>query len=223
MVRRARALTIICVVVLVAWPAHADRAPTLAEARQFLKDIAVHIDIENTTVPEVCTGWVGWSEEGQSAVYTAGHCFKSGARYRLTLASGEILYASDFVKPASWSGVDLMVLWIPRGPLRAIRAWKVMPKGPFRALYILNGEGVMLEATESQIAHPYSEVVFLNSPAAVALPMPVVPGTSGAPVLDAADSKLVGMVVGRVPGRTDIAAIIPASRIYKALTDSTKK
>ncbi len=217
---RIRVLAAICLVALVSWPGRANRPPSLAEARELLKDVAVHIDIETPTAPEICTGWIGWSEEGRSAVYTAGHCFQTSARYRLTLSTGEILYATGHVR---WPGSDLMALWIPRGPLRAIRAWKAMPKGSFRALYILNGEGVMLEVAESQIPHPYPEIIFLNAPAAVALPMPVLPGTSGAPVLDAADSKLVGMVVGRVPGRKEIAAIIPASRIYKVLVNAGKQ
>lgn len=222
MLHLSRTLTAICLLALLAlvsWPAHADRAQSPERARQFLKEVAVQIDIENPTDPEVCTGWIGWSEVDRSAVYTAGHCFQAGARYRLTLSTGESLYASGFVR---WTDVDLMALWIPRGPLRAIRAWKPIPGGSFRALYVLNGEGTSLEITETEISHRYPEIVFLNAPSAVALPLAVVPGTSGSPVLDEADSVLVGMVVGRVPGRKNISAIIPASRIYKALTETGK-
>ncbi len=219
MARFSRALSVAVIVLVWSWPAVAVRGPSPEQTRQFLKDVAVHIDIETPNVLEVCTGWIGWTETGRSAVYTAAHCYQPGATYRLALSTGEVVTASGF---ARWNDVDLMALWIPRGPLRAIRAWKPMPTGGFYALYVLNGDGTTLAVTETRIAHLFPDIVFINAPSAVAMPISVLPGTSGAPILDQADGLLVGMIVGHIPDRRDISAVIPASRIYKALLDAAK-
>lgn len=219
MSRLARALTIIGLLIVWSSPAAAFRAGTPDQARQFLKDVSVRIDIESAEALEVCTGWIGWTETGRSAIYTAAHCFQTDARYRLTLSTGETIYATVL---ARWTDLDLMALLIPRGPLQAIRTWKPLPEAPFHALYMMSADGGTLEVTEAQVSRLYREIVFINSPASVAIPIPVRPGTSGAPILDLADSLLVGMVVGHLPERRDIAAILPASRISKALLDAAK-
>ena len=213
--------TLVLLVAVWSWPVQADPTPTREQARQFVKEVSVRIEIEAPDLSELCTGWIGWTEPGRSAIYTAAHCYQVGAQYRVTLASGETVYASN--SPVRWTGVDLMVLWIPRGPLRAIRAWKPIPERAFHALYVLSGEGGTLEVTETPVARLYREIVFVNSPAAVAMPIYVRPGTSGAPVLDEADNLLLGMVVGHISDRQDITAIIPAIRIHKALVDAARE
>jgi hypothetical protein len=72
----------------------------------------------------------------------------------------------------------------------------------------------VLEQTVTRI---FWEIRFENHPAAVAVPLYAVPGTSGAPVVDMADGLLVGMVVGFLLDRPDIAAVLPAHQIYDAL------
>jgi len=214
-------LSLLVLLAVWSWPAHADSAPTIGQARQFIKDVSVRIDIEAPDVLELCTGWIGWTEREWSAVYTAAHCFRKDAQYKLTLASGDSVTATG--APVRWPKLDLMVLWIPRGPLPAIRTWKEIPDGAFSVLYVLSGARGTLEVTETKIPRVYREIVFVNSPAAVAMPIYVRPGTSGAPILDPADNRLIGMVVGHISDRQDITAMIPAFRIYRALVEAGKK
>jgi|GEM_PF-3839541 len=182
-----------------------------------LEDVAVRVDVEGGLQRGVCTGWIGWTEESRSAAYTAGHCFREGARYRITLGGGEAVYATSFMR---WESLDLMALWVPRGRLRALRGWKRLPDGPFHALYVLNERGGPLRFIDTPIPRVYWEIRFENHPSAIALPLYSVPGTSGAPVIDGADGLLIGMVVGFVSERPDVAAVIPAQNIYDALVSS---
>ncbi len=219
MYKLTRVLSTVVLLVIVSWSAHADPAPTTDQIRQFLRDISAHIDVEAADLREVCTGWVGWSQAEGSALYTAGHCFRDGARYRLTFATGETVYASSSVR---WNELDLLALWIPRGGLRALRSWKQIPDTPFQALYVLNVGDGNLELVEAQVPRVHWEIRFKNSPGAVAIPIYVLPGTSGAPVLDLTDGLLLGMIVGHAPEQPDLTAVIPARLIYKALSDSAK-
>jgi hypothetical protein len=193
-------------------------AQSLEPARQALQDAAVRIFVEGGGQRGLCTGWVGWSEEVRSAVYTAAHCRQDGARYRVVLASGESLYAAHVTR---WESLDLMAMWIPRGRLRALRGWKPLPDGPFHALYVLSERNNnTLRLVDVPIPRVYWEIRFENHPAAIALPLHSVPGTSGAPVIDVSDGLLVGMVVGFVTERPEVAAVVPARSIYDALVAS---
>jgi hypothetical protein len=202
-------------------PATAPSVPQPAQspepARQALQDAAVRIFVEGAGQRGLCTGWIGWSEEARSAVYTAAHCRQDGARYRVMLGSGDALYATHFT---TWDSLDLMALWVPRGRLRALRGWKPLPNGPFHALYVLSERGHTLRLVDVPIPRVYWEIRFENHPAAVALPLHSVPGTSGAPVVDVSDGLLVGMVVGFVTERPEVAAVVPAQSIYDALVAS---
>ncbi len=210
---------------LLAWPSPATPAPLerpvphVEPVRQLLQDVAVRIDIEAEQTRGICTGWIGWSEEVRSAAYTAAHCYRDGARYRVTLGTGETVYASALTR---WEGLDLMALWIPRGALRALRNWKPIPGGAFHVLYVLNERGGPLRFVDVPIPRVYWEIRFENHPSAVALPLYSVPGTSGAPVIDAADGLLVGMVVGFVTERPEVAAVVPAQNIYEALSGAAR-
>ncbi len=217
--RLIRAVLILLLAVVLVSSADATQAPASEEVHQFLKDVTVRIDIDAGALREICTGWIGWSEPAGSAVYTAAHCFRESGHYRLTLSSGDTVYASSLVR---WTELDLMALWIDRGQLRAIRSWKPIPETGFRALYVLNADGRKLELIETQVSRIYREIQFENSPAAVAIPIHVLPGTSGAPILDLTDGVLLGMVVGRIPDRLDITAVIPANLIHKALADAAE-
>lgn len=210
-VRRLGLLLIL--VLLSAWPVSAAVPLAPDQLRQHLTEASVRIEIDTAAEHGLCTGWVGWSEENRSAVYTAGHCFRDGARYRLILANGD---AASAIGLARWDELDLMALWIPRGHLRALRDWKPIPDGPFRALYILQDRG-NLRVLERIVSRIFWEIRFENHPAAVAIPLYTIPGTSGAPIVDMADGMLVGMVVGYLMDRTEIAAMLPASHIYDAL------
>lgn len=217
--RLIRVLVIFVALLALAWPASASTAPSLEQTRQLLQDVAVRIEVESPDHRSVCTGWIGWSDQTRSAVYTAAHCFREGARYHLTLSTGQAFYASGL---ARWEALDLMALWIPRGGLRALRTWKHIPDGPFRALYILRGTDGLQRLVEAHVPRVYWEIRFENHPAAVALPIHSIPGTSGAPVIDLADGLLIGMVVGYVSDRSDVAAILPAQHIYDALLGSAQ-
>ncbi|MDQ7843031.1 MAG: hypothetical protein QN141_05920 [Armatimonadota bacterium] len=207
------------------WPAlaAAPAAPAapqdLAGVRQLLEEAAVRIDVEGARVRGVCTGWIGWTEESQSAAYTAAHCYREGASYRITLRGGEPVYATGFMR---WDDLDLMALWLPRGRLRALRGWKRLPPGPFHAVYVLNDRGAGLRLVDAPVPRVYWEIRFENHPVAVALPLYSAPGTSGAPVVDAADGLLVGMVVGFVSERPDVAAVVPAQEIYDLLVRASR-
>lgn len=190
-------------------------AQILEPVRQVLQDVAVRIFVEGEAERGICTGWVGWSEETRSAVYTAAHCHREGARYRIVMATGESMLATHATR---WDDLDLMALWVPRGRLRSLRGWKPLPGGPFHALYALSERGSPLRLVDVPIPRVYWEIRFENHPSAVALPLHSVPGTSGAPVVDAADGLLIGMVVGYVTERPEVAAVVPAQTIYDALT-----
>lgn len=234
-----RRTALLALALLLTWPLggvgpsqNAQGAPAVLDtdqlARQLLQEVAVRIEIDAPAERGICTGWVGWSEETRSAVYTAGHCYREGAQYRLVLSNGDALHAIGY---ARWETLDLMALWIPRGGLRTLRTWKQLPAGPFRALYLLYDKnsqvgpepsGTGLRLAEIQVARVYWEIHFENHPAAVAIPLYSVPGTSGAPVIDLADSLLVGMIVGYVQERPDLAALLPAYQIYDALLSSNR-
>lgn len=201
-------------------PARQSQAPPTAEQlRQFLQSVTVHIDIEMPERRGVCSGWIGWSEAGRSAVYTAAHCYQPNAIYRIKVGSGDPTTSTGFAK---WDALDLMALWIPRGPLPVLRTWKQIPSTPFRAMYMLTERGSGTRLVEVDIPRVYSEIRFENHPAAVALPLYSYPGTSGAPIIDLADGVLVGMVVGFLDERPDIAAVVPAQSIYEALISGSR-
>jgi len=223
--RDAARIVTLCLLVL-AWPSSAAPAPAdrlapaaLDSSRQLLQEVAVRVDIEGSQQRRVCTGWIGWSEESRSAAYTAAHCFREGARYRVTLSSGEAFYATNL---ARWEGLDFMALWLPRGGLRALRGWKRLPDGPFHALYVLNERGAPLRFVDAPVPRVYWEIRFENHPTAIALPLYSVPGTSGAPVIDGADGLLIGMVVGFVTERPEVAAVVPAQNIYDVLVNASR-
>lgn len=220
MLRLVRWSTVVLVAVIaLEWPASA-MPPLQTQAlptdylRQFLEAITVRIDIDLPDRHGICTGWIGWTEAERSAVYTAAHCYQPDGKYRATLGGRNSLPADGVTK---WDGPDLMVLWIARGNLPILWSWKPLPTTPFRALYMLYERGSGSHLVEVDIPRIYSEIRFQNHPASVALPMASYPGTSGAPVIDAADGALVGMVVGFLENRPDIAAVIPAQTIYKTL------
>ncbi|MGH2398233.1 MAG: trypsin-like peptidase domain-containing protein [bacterium] len=210
---------------LLTWPSSAIPAPlerplpNVESVRQLLQDVAVRIDIIGEETRGICTGWIGWSEHTRSAAYTAAHCYREGARYRLTLGTGETVFATSLTR---WDGLDLMALWIPRGDLRALRSWKPMPGGAFHVFYVLSERGAPPRFVDVPIPRVYWEIRFENHPSAVALPLYSVPGTSGAPVVDAADGLLVGMIVGFVTERPGVAAVVPAQSIYEALSSASR-
>ncbi|HEY3247767.1 MAG TPA: serine protease [bacterium] len=204
---------LLCACVVLAAPASAG--PSAAELiRQQLWQAAVRIEIDLPTTRARCTGWIGYTEPGRSAAYTAAHCYREGAQYRVTLENGDLVAASNLTR---WPGIDLMALWIPRGNLRALRAWKPLPDGPFRALYVLSKMGGPLILTEALVQRVYREIRFDDHPTAVAVPAYSQPGTSGAPIVDLADGMLIGMVIGYASERPEVAAVIPAERIYETL------
>lgn len=196
-------------------------AATLASehVRQFVTDAVVRIEVQSPSQRGICTGWVGWSEPSRSAVYTAAHCHQEGAHYRLTLATGETVYATGL---ARWDAQDLMALWISKGGLRALRSWKLLPEGTFRALHVLPAAGGGLQVLETQVDRVYREIRFQNHPGAIAIPLYSTPGTSGAPVVDSADGLLLGMVVGHLTDRPDIAAVVPAQLIYDTVLNAAR-
>ncbi|MDQ7819860.1 MAG: trypsin-like peptidase domain-containing protein [Armatimonadota bacterium] len=182
--------------------------------RALLARVAVRVDVELAEMRGVCTGWVGWSEPSRSAVYTAAHCFRPDARYRLHVSTGQAVYATAM---ARWEDLDVMALWVPRGQLPALRAWKPLPSGAFRVLYLLRDRDADVRVADAGIPRVLWEIRFHNHPSAVALPLFSAPGTSGSPVVDAADGLLIGMVVGFLADRQDIAAVVPAQQIHAAL------
>ncbi|HEY6103174.1 MAG TPA: trypsin-like peptidase domain-containing protein [bacterium] len=229
MSRPARAGAFICFLALIsAWPAAApvgaaprSLTPSAEQVRSFVSHAAVRIDVETSDTHGICTGWIGWSEEARSAAYTAAHCFRAGAHYRLTpVGSDEGVYANSVTR---WESLDLMVLWFPRGGLVAIRFWKPIPAGPFRALYALSDRGAPLRLVDVSVPRVYWEVHFNTHPVAVAVPLFSAPGTSGAPVVDLADGALVGMIVGFAVDRPDLAAVIPAQSIYDLLISTPRR
>ena len=115
-----------------------------------------------------------------------------------------------------------MALWIPKGHLPVLRAWKHLPVAPFRAMYMLTERGNGSRLVEVDIPRVYSEIRFENRPGAVALPLYSFPGTSGSPIIDLADGLLLGMVVGYLDERPDIAAVVPAQTIYDALVSAAR-
>ncbi|HEX9532546.1 MAG TPA: trypsin-like peptidase domain-containing protein [bacterium] len=220
MLRLARWSTLVLVVVIaLEWPASAmpplqTQALPTDHLHQFLEAVTVRIDIDLPDRRGICTGWVGWTEPERSAVYTAAHCYQPDGKYRATIGGRDSLSASGVTK---WDAPDLMVLWIARGNLPILWSWKPLPTTPFRALYMLYESGSGSHLVEVDIPRIYREIRFKNDPASVALPLTSHPGTSGAPIIDAADGALVGMVVGFLENRPDISAVIPAQTIYKTL------
>ncbi len=213
------------VALALAWPVGAapspqpQAPPTVDRFRQFLQTVVVRIDIDMPERRGVCTGWVGWSEPSRSAVYTAAHCFQQDAKYRVTIGT-ESVFSNGFAK---WDSQDLMALWIPKGQLPVLRAWKHLPGVPFRAMYMLTDRGSGARLVEVDIPRVYWEIRFENRPAAVALPLYSYPGTSGSPVIDLADGLLLGMVVGYLDERPDIAAVVPAQTIYDTLVSAGRQ
>lgn len=205
--------------VTAAAPATRAAAPTPEQLRQFLQTVTVRIDVEAPAHRGVCTGWVGWTETGRSAVYTAAHCYRPEARYHLVLSGGDTVYSTGH---ARWDAVDLMALWLPRGHLPVLRAWKFLPGAPFRALYVLSDRGTTVRQVEVAVPRVLWEIRFENHPQAVALPIASLPGTSGSPIVDLADGLLVGMVVGFLEDRPEVAAVIPASQIYETLLAASR-
>lgn len=222
--RAGRWATVIVVALVLAWPVGAaptprtQASPAVDQIRQFLQAVIVHIDIDMPERRGICTGWVGWTESTRSAVYTAAHCFHPDAKYRVTVGS-ETVASAGFTK---WDALDLMVLWIPRGQLPVLRTWKSIPDAPFRAMYMLTERSSGSRLVEVDIPRVYWEIRFENRPAAIALPLYSYPGTSGSPVIDLADGRLIGMVVGYLDDRPDIAAVVPAQSIYDALLAATR-
>ena len=84
----------------------------------------------------------------------------------------------------------------------------------------MSDRGSPLRFVDVPIPRVYWEIRFENHPSAVALPLYSVPGTSGAPVVDASDGLLIGMVVGYATERPEVAAVVPAQTIYDALVSS---
>ncbi len=78
-------------------------------------------------------------------------------------------------------------------------------------------------AGETTVERVLSEIRFYNHPAAVAIPIYSVPGTSGAPIVDSADGRLLGMVVGHLSERRDISAVIPAQFLYEILSKRSSR
>ena len=194
-------------------------APAAELARQLLQDVAVRIE---TTTPEarrLCTGWIGWSEPTRSVVYTAAHCYEDGAEYRVILGNGDMISVMGLTR---WGQEDVMALWIPLGGLRVLRMWKPLPAQAFRALHVVNTPGTPQQILETSIERVFSEIRFYNHSAAVAIPIYSAPGTSGAPLVDAADGLLLGMVVGYVSPHRGVSAVIPAQFLYELLSKATK-
>ncbi len=195
--------------------------PSSDQIRAVVSQAAVRIEVEDAGFHGLCTGWVGWSEEGRSAAYTAGHCYRPGAYYRLTGIDGRApVYAMSLSR---WEHLDLMVLWFPRGMLPALRFWKPLPAGPFRALYVFTQRGGPQRVVDVDVARVWWEVRFYTHPAAVAVPLLSAPGTSGAPVVDLADGALVGMIVGYAADHPNLAAVLPAQSIYDTLLATPRR
>jgi hypothetical protein len=210
---------VVVLALVLAWPASATpsqptQGASVEELRQFLATVTVRIDIEMPDKYGLCTGWIGWTEASRSAVYTAAHCHSANGRYRTKSGASEAIYADGYAK---WEGSDLMALWIPRGGLPVLWSWKPLPDTPFRALYMLHEPRSGMRLVEVDIPRAYRDIRLVNNPNAVAVPLQSYPGTSGAPIVDMADGMLVGMVVGFLEGRPDIAAVIPAETIYKTV------
>jgi hypothetical protein len=222
--RVAASLCLLTLIAVSSGAAAASPARTSAGAdqvRQFVTLATVRIEVEDATMRGVCTGWVGWSEDARSAAYTAAHCYRAGARYRLTInGTTEMVYATTLTR---WESLDLMVLWFPRGGLPALRFWKPVPPGPFHALYVLSERGAPLRLVDVTVDRVHWEVRFNTHPVAVAIPLLSAPGTSGAPVVDLADGALVGMIVGFAVDQPGLAAVIPAQSIYDALVASSRR
>lgn len=190
-------------------------APAGEPARLLLQDVAVRIEAKTPEARGLCTGWIGWSEPSRSIVYTAAHCYEDGAAYRVILGNGDIVSVMGLTR---WDQEDLMALWIPLGGLRVLRMWKPIPSQAFRALHVINQPGVVQQIVETPIERVYSEIRFYNHPAAVAIPIYSAPGTSGAPLVDATDGLLLGMVVGHLSEYRGISAVIPAQFLYEILS-----
>lgn len=216
-VPRLRVVLLAGLLWLQAWPAGA--APSLDAATQLLQHVTVRIEAEAPGVRGNCTGWIGWSEPSRSAVYTAAHCAYADAAYRVILPSGDFVYATGSTR---WNQEDLMALWIPIGGLRTLRSWKPLPDRAFHALHALNTPGRPLQILQTPVERIYSEIRFFNHPAAVAIPIYSAPGTSGAPVVDAADGLLLGMVVGHLSERREVSAVLPAQFLYEVLSNASR-
>jgi S1-C subfamily serine protease len=211
-----RLTVLLCACTALAAPAAAGLS-TSEQIRRHLWQATVRVEVDLPTRRALCTGWIGYSDSVRSAVYTAAHCYREGAQYRITLETGETPAATSVTR---WREVDLMALWIPKGNLRALRSWKPLPDGPFRAVYVVSRQGGPLTVTETLVERVYREIRFENYPAAVAVPAYSRPGTSGAPILDLADGLLIGMVIGYANERPDVAAVIPAELIYEVLSSA---
>lgn len=195
-------------------------APSGEPARQLLQDVAVRIEAITPEIRGLCTGWIGWSEPTRSVVYTAAHCYEDGAAYRVILGNGDMVSVIGLVR---WDQEDLMALWIPLGGLRVLRMWKPMPAHAFRALHVVNTPGTAQQIVETSIERVFDEIRFNNHSAAVAIPIYSAPGTSGAPLVDARDGLLLGMVVGHLSQHRAISAVIPAQFLYELLVRVSKQ
>jgi hypothetical protein len=195
-------------------------APTGETPRQLLQDVAVRIEATTLNARGLCTGWIGWSEASRSVVYTAAHCYEDGASYRVILGSGDRISVIGLTR---WDQEDLMALWIPVGGLRALRMWKPLPGLAFRTLHVVNTPGAAQQIVETAIERVFSEIRFHNHPAAVAIPVYSAPGTSGAPLVDAKDGVLLGMVVGHLSERRTVSAVIPAQFLHDLLSKATPR
>src|SRR2546428_1081789 len=222
--RAGRWAAVIIAALVLAWPVGAapqpqtQAGPSVDQLRQFLGTVIVRIDIDLPARRGVATGWVGWTESSRSAIYTAAHCYQPDAKYLVTIGS-ESIVSNGFTK---WDSPDLMALWIPKGHLPVLRAWKHLPGVPFRAMYMLTERGSGSRLVEVDIPRVYSEVRFENRPSAVALPLHSFPRTSGSPIIDPAHRLLLGMGVGFLDDRPDIAAVVPAQTIYDALVSAAR-
>ncbi|MGH2349915.1 MAG: S1 family peptidase [bacterium] len=213
-----RLTVLLCACAVLTAPAAAGPS-TNEQIRRHLWQAAVRVEVDLPTRRALCTGWIGYSDSVRSAVYTAAHCYREGAQYRITLDTGDAQVATSVTR---WPEVDLMALWISKGNLRALRSWKRLPEGPFRAVYVVRARDGPLTLTETLVERVYREIRFDNYPSAVAVPAYSRPGTSGAPILDLADGLLVGMVIGYANERPDVAAVIPAELIYEVLSAAVR-
>lgn len=195
-------------------------APAREPAIQLLQDAAVRIESTTADARGLCTGWIGWSEPTRSVVYTAAHCYEDGATYRVILWNGDMISVTGMTR---WDQEDFMALWIPVGRLRMLRMWKPIPTHAFRAVHVVNTPGADQQIMETKVDRVLSEIRFFNHPAALAIPIYSAPGTSGAPLIDAADGLLLGMVVGHLSEDRGISAVIPARFLYELLVKAGPK
>lgn len=95
-----------------------------------------------------------------------------------------------------------------------------VPDVPFRILQVLRTPNNSLMLVESAVERVQREITFKNDAFSVAIRLAGQTGDSGSPVLDLADGRLVGMLIGGSTTQPGLAAVIPASVIYRTLTES---